>query len=179
MCQRRERNPLPIFTIDIQGSLSLGSIQSSPVNESGLTYWDHGGWDAGSRPRGGIALLAAAAYFNNFAMVRTLIAEGHFPAVHGYILPSAMETATFAGNREMLILLQDYLLATDDDWENNPVDWLLPRKDALHAAVLRGDLDMVKLALYPPSRRDANNPEKCSVRSSGLLYTMCTTTPLT
>jgi len=102
-------------------------------------------------------------------MVRRLIAESHFPAVYGYILPSAMDTATFAGNREMLILLQDHLLATGDEWENNPVDQLLLRKDALHAAALRGDLDMVKLALYPPSRRDANKSREMRSRRRSAL----------
>lgn len=97
----------------------------------------------------GINLLSAAAYFNHFPLARRLLSQGYCPTRPDELLPSPMESAAFAGNADMLMLLQEHL----------------PDCDKIHVtsvmgAVLRGDLEMVKLALYPPSRA---NPESTDI----------------
>ena len=57
----------------------------------------------------GINLLSAAAYFNELPLATRLLSEGYCPATHDHLLPSPMETAAFAGNAEMLMLLQEHL----------------------------------------------------------------------
>jgi len=95
-----------------------------------------------------INLLSTAAYFNHFPLARRLLAEGYCLARPDELLPSPTQSAAFAGNAEMLMLLQEHL----------------PHAQKVHTtsvtgAVLRGDLEMVKLALYPPSRADPKSTD--------------------
>ncbi|KAK0627980.1 hypothetical protein B0T14DRAFT_146765 [Immersiella caudata] len=111
----------------------------------------------------GVDLLSLAAHLNNIHLAKKLLSEGHCPSQHNYLLPPATETAAFAGHREMLLLLQEHL--PDYDETSGPRrsgdDGLGYKSDtgALYGAALRGDLEMVKLALYPPSRKNADDPK--------------------
>ncbi|KAK0647120.1 hypothetical protein B0T16DRAFT_414719 [Cercophora newfieldiana] len=96
-------------------------------------------------------LLSLAAYLGQEAVTSRLLASGQSPATDNCLLPSPMESAAFAGNANMLSLLQEHRpnppLGTMT--ETNKADLA-----AVYGAAVRGDLDILKLALYPPSRRD-------------------------
>jgi hypothetical protein len=113
----------------------------------------------------GAHLLSVAAYFNNMSLARNLLSKGHSPTEHGYLVPSAMETAAFAGHGEMLLLLQEQLPASESpaDGDRDRYWYGGCKADSagsVYGAALRGDLDMTELAfmLYAPSN-DTNGPE--------------------
>ncbi|KAK0624279.1 hypothetical protein B0T14DRAFT_565564 [Immersiella caudata] len=100
-----------------------------------------------------INLLSAAAYFNNFPLAKRLLAEGYSPTTHNELLPAPTETAAFAGNAKMLSLLQENLPEFKDLGDGEPFRYRSKvHYSSLLGAAYRGDLEMVKLALHPPSR---------------------------
>ncbi|KAK4444239.1 ankyrin repeat-containing domain protein [Podospora aff. communis PSN243] len=114
-------------------------------------------------------LLSLAAYFDHEPLARRLLAKGRCPSKHTGLLPSPTETAAFAGNARILKLFQEHL--PDYGPENMP-RYKGPRSSdfdpsyrckvdpgAIYGAALRGDLDMLKLALYPPSRFNPESDE--------------------
>ncbi|KAK4447406.1 hypothetical protein QBC34DRAFT_409971 [Podospora aff. communis PSN243] len=105
-----------------------------------------------------INLLSAAAYFNNFPLAKRLLAQGYCPTTHNELLPAPMETAAFGGNAEMLQLLQEHL----PDFKDLGRSAIFRFRSKVHhssllGAAFRGDLDMVKLALFPPSRAEPDS----------------------
>jgi hypothetical protein len=127
------------------------------------------GWKASFRavqedygaPNLDLNLLSAAAYFNNLPLAKRLLAEGHIPTETNNLFPPAMEIAAWAGNAYMLELFQESLPEFED---------LVPRFHAdkrtwrgklgpgsIRGAALRGDLDMLRLAIYPPSRANPDD----------------------
>ncbi|KAK0624039.1 ankyrin repeat-containing domain protein [Immersiella caudata] len=115
----------------------------------------------------GTNLLSLAAYLDQEPLARRLLSEGCCPSKPGF-LPSAMETAAFAGNVKILKLFQEH--ASDYGPGNMPDRVPASRQfdpsyrckvdpGAIYGAALRGDLDMLKLALYPPSRSTPESDE--------------------
>lgn len=114
-------------------------------------------------------LLSAAAYLGQEALARRLLAEGHCPtrsySISHSFLPSPMETAALAGNARLLKLFQEHLpdfevgrLTTNGPYSSHIYPYHCNvDPGAIYGAALRGDLDMLKLALYPPSRSGADS----------------------
>lgn len=98
-----------------------------------------------------LSLLSAAAHFNLTALMDRLLAEGHTPTSRGDVFPSAMQIAAMDGNAVMLQRLQEHLPELEE----------LPGWSKWHGktgpcsvvgAAIRGDMEILNLALYPPSR---------------------------
>jgi hypothetical protein len=107
-------------------------------------------------------LLSAATYFNLVPLVYKLLAEGCCSTDHDYLFPPAMEVAACEGNTQILKILQEHLPEYKETegpgckW--SPWEWqgkVCP--DSIIGATIRGDLDILKLALYPPSRATPDN----------------------
>jgi len=101
-------------------------------------------------PNLGLSILSAATYFGYASLVRQLLDEGHDPTLNDYLFPAAMYIATRIGRPDMLLLLQQHL----PQWEEpRPGEWRSKiGPESLNGACARGELDLVRLCLYPPSR---------------------------
>jgi hypothetical protein len=114
-----------------------------------------------------INLLSAATYFNLVPLVRKLLAEGFHPTDHENLFPPAMEVAAQAGKTHLLELFQEQLPEfeyKDPEVDRNGWKWnwgwhgkVAP--DSIVGATIRGDLNMLKLALYPPSRTRSDSTD--------------------
>ncbi|KAH8903811.1 ankyrin, partial [Coniochaeta sp. PMI_546] len=98
-----------------------------------------------------LSLLSAAAHFNLVHLVQGLLLEGFCATSRGNIFPSALQIAAMDGNANMLELLQQGLpefeeLPGFDKWRGKTGPC------SVIGAAIRGDMDILKLALYPPSR---------------------------
>ncbi|PKS08472.1 hypothetical protein jhhlp_004855 [Lomentospora prolificans] len=107
-------------------------------------------------PNPGLNLLCAAAYLNNMHLAKELLDEGHCATADDELLPSPMQSAAWAGNTDMLVLLQQSLPEFEDSgprhiYHNTWYGKIGP--GSLTGAAYRGDMDMIRLAAYPPSRR--------------------------
>ncbi|KAH7304884.1 ankyrin repeat-containing domain protein, partial [Rhexocercosporidium sp. MPI-PUGE-AT-0058] len=98
------------------------------------------------RSNPGLNLLSAAAYFNQINLAKTLLLDGYCPTLENYLFPSPIQLAAWAGNADILMLFQERRL----NWraKSGP--------GSIKGAVMLGDMDMIRLAIYPPSR-SANN----------------------
>lgn len=128
-------------------------------------------WDP-SRERGlpredikrypGLSLLSAATYFHDVGLVKELLAEGHCPTARDDLFPSAMFLAAWAGHADLLELFQEQLPEFEKTGRY-PQHWRAKvGRGSLSGAAQRGDMDMVRLAAYPPSRSAASSPEKAT-----------------
>jgi hypothetical protein len=108
-------------------------------------------------------LLSAAAHLNLIAPVTKLLAEGCHPTGHDYLFPPPMGLAARAGNTQILEIFQEQLPefietgAYGWKWNWNWHGKVSP--DSIIGAAIRGDLDILKLALYPPSRATSNTTD--------------------
>ncbi|TVY36113.1 hypothetical protein LCER1_G009431, partial [Lachnellula cervina] len=105
-----------------------------------------------------LALLCAAAYLNLIPIAKRLLQVGHSPHKESNTFSSPMKLAAWAGNAQMLEIFQDHVpemdglghipieLVFDDGWRGKT------GPASINGAVLRGDIAMVRLAVYPPSR---------------------------
>ncbi|GAW18579.1 hypothetical protein ANO14919_080570 [Xylariales sp. No.14919] len=110
-------------------------------------------------PNPRLNLLSAAAYFGHLDLAKELLNEGCCPTKDDLFL-SPMLLAAFAGNRDVLMLFQEHLPDYEDRssgrrttrWrgKTNPT--------SIKGAVLSGDIDMVRLAIFPPSRAEPQRP---------------------
>ena len=105
-------------------------------------------------PQRGLNLLSAATYFGCAALVKDLLDQGHDPTKDNEVLfQSPMYLAAWTGQATMLELMQEHLPDFEDDERYNSRDFRSKiGPGSLHGAAVRGDMDMVQLALYPPSR---------------------------
>ena len=128
-------------------------------------------WDT-SRERGqrredikhyhGLSLLSAATYLHHVSLVKELLAEGHCPTACDDLFPSAMHLAAWAGHADLLELFQEQLPEFETTGRY-PQYWRAKvGRGSLLGAAQRGDMDMVRLAAYPPSRAAASIPEKAT-----------------
>lgn len=85
-------------------------------------------------------LLSAAAYFDLLPLAKRLVAEGHSSTSHNYLFAAPIQVAAQAGNVAMLQLFQEQL--PESNFEPLSVT----------GAAIRGDVDIVKLALRLPAR---------------------------
>lgn len=98
-------------------------------------------------------LLSAAAYFGHLGLSKQLLDDGCCPTQND-LFPSPIQLAAFAGNAEMVILFQEHLPDIEDEYTGDRfTDWKANTGlGAIYGAALRGDMDMLRLAIYPPSR---------------------------
>jgi hypothetical protein len=80
-------------------------------------------------------LLSAAAHFDILPLAKRLLAEGHSPTSHNYLFAPPTQIAAQAGNIAILKLFQEQVP------EPNFERW------SVTGAAMRGDIDMLKLAL--------------------------------
>ncbi|KAK0647022.1 hypothetical protein B0T16DRAFT_171878 [Cercophora newfieldiana] len=107
-------------------------------------------------------LLSLAAYFNQFPVSKRLLAQGYCPVTNCGLFLTPMECAAMAGNTEMLLLFQEHLPefeGRDDDITGADGYRSKMHASGLVGAAARGDLELVKLALYPPSRANPNSTD--------------------
>ncbi|KAK6951889.1 hypothetical protein Daesc_006414 [Daldinia eschscholtzii] len=115
-----------------------------------------GGWEErlhdGEDLNLGQSLLSLAAYLGNLTLAERLLSEGHCPTVDNHLTPSPMQLATWAGNVDMLKLFQEYLPDFEDiSFELN--SWRSKTgPGSIKGATMRGDINILRLAIYPPSR---------------------------
>jgi ankyrin repeat protein len=123
--------------------------------------WKSSSYRADEASNPGLNLLSAAAYLGYIPLAKRLLSDGHCPTADNDLFPSPMQLAAWAGNADMLRLFQEHL----PEFEEIP-----PRFDfddrtwrgktgpgSIKGAVLRGDMDKVCLAVYPPSRSTPDN----------------------
>ncbi|KAK3325082.1 ankyrin repeat-containing domain protein [Apodospora peruviana] len=108
----------------------------------------------------GLSTLSAATYLGYAPLVRDLLAQpgAPEPTQDDDLFPSPMYIAARTGQADMLQLLQEHLPQFEQFDPYIPSAWrskLGP--GSLTGAASRGDMDMVRLCLYPPSR--IINPE--------------------
>ncbi|EPE30442.1 Ankyrin repeat-containing protein [Glarea lozoyensis ATCC 20868] len=114
-----------------------------------------------------IHLLSAATYFNLVPFAHELLAEGSHPTDHEGLFPPAMEVAAQTGNTQLLKCFQEQLpelefKEPDIKWAGHKWDWGWHGKvapDSIVGAMIRGDLNILKLSLYPPSRAEPYNTD--------------------
>ncbi|KAK0622392.1 hypothetical protein B0T14DRAFT_601166 [Immersiella caudata] len=125
-------------------------------SQSGQEIW-HGGVQARvhhQEPNLGLSTLSAATYFGYGALVQRLLDDGYDPTVNDYLFPAAMYIATRTGQTDMLLLLQENLPQFQHETPEFPsVGWRSKiGPESLDGACARGDLELARLCLYPPSR---------------------------
>lgn len=106
-------------------------------------------------PNPRLDLLCAAAYLNLVPLAKQLLQEGYSPHSKSRLFSSPKRLAAWAGNALMLELFQvhvpemedlDPTLAFNRTWRGKV------GPGSIEGAATRGDIDMVRLAVYPPSR---------------------------
>ncbi|KAI1345565.1 ankyrin repeat-containing domain protein [Xylaria sp. FL0043] len=99
----------------------------------------------GGRTNQQLNLLSVAAYFGHLGLAKQLLTDGCRPVDHG-LFDSPMQLAAFAGNAEMVILFQNHLLGAQH------ISFGKRYEGSVNGAALRGGIDMLRLAIYPPAR---------------------------
>lgn len=138
--------------------------------EQGAAYPGHKeGWDGWSNrhvetSNVGLNLLSAAAYFDHLPLAKRLLSEGYCPTSDDLLFPSPMQLAAWAGNISMLKLFQEHLPEFEDippRHEDDKFDHWRGKTGpgSIKGAALRGDMDMIRLAIYPPSRSDPTSTD--------------------
>jgi hypothetical protein len=102
----------------------------------------------------GSYLLSASAYLGCTPLVRDLLRQGYCPTRDNDTFPSAMHLAAWAGRGDMLELLQGSLPEYEEFDPSRHLNGWRGKVDpgSVEGAAARGDLDVVRLAVYPPSR---------------------------
>ncbi|PQE28625.1 multiple ankyrin repeats single kh domain protein [Rutstroemia sp. NJR-2017a BBW] len=117
--------------------------------------------DVASNP--GLYLLSAAAYFNYIPLARQLLSDGNCPTSVNNLFPSPLQLAAWAGNADMLRLFQEHLPEFEEIPSPDGFDWGLWRgkvgPGSIKGASLSGDLNIIRLAVYPESRSTPDNTD--------------------
>jgi len=110
----------------------------------------------------GLMLLSAATYFGYTSLVKELLDQGHDPTKCDDVFPSPMYIAAWTNRADILLLLQEHLPDSEEcrqNVENRGDDYriLQTRRfntgpGSLHGAAAQGNMNTVRLCLYPPSR---------------------------
>ncbi|KAL2066885.1 hypothetical protein VTL71DRAFT_1309 [Oculimacula yallundae] len=116
------------------------------------------------KPNPNLNLLSVAAYMGSIDLAKSLLQEGLCPTRDNCIFLSPMHQAALTGNSEMLRLFQEHL--PDFEKTTRPVD---SRQDAdwraktgpgsINGAVMNGNMDIIRLAVYPPSRAEPDSTD--------------------
>ncbi|KAH6718814.1 ankyrin repeat-containing domain protein [Leptodontidium sp. MPI-SDFR-AT-0119] len=157
LCQLTEAELKP--TLEILCWLALERGSRAPGH---LQAW--GFQDPVDRiPNPGLNLLSAVAYFGHIDLARNLLSEGHCPTRDNYLFPSPMQLAAWAGNADMLRLFQEHLPDFEYVTPHDSRWWLKWRgktgPGSIKGAVMLGDMNMIRLAIYPPSRSGHDNTD--------------------
>jgi ankyrin repeat protein len=123
-----------------------------PALQRGTDPCDNSG---GKPPNKELNLLCAAAYLNLIPMAKRLLQEGHCPTNYSYIFSSRpIQLAALAGNTQMLTLFQEHLPEFEVVGQSQLSDnWRAKvGPGSTIGAAMRGNMDIVRLAVYPPSR---------------------------
>ncbi|PVI01699.1 ankyrin [Periconia macrospinosa] len=112
-------------------------------------------------PNLGLNLLSAATSFDNISLAKRLLSEGHIPTDDNDLFPSPMEIAALTGNANMLKIFQESLPEFEELVPRYSYDTRTWRgktgPGSIRGAALRGDLEILRLAIYPPSRAKLND----------------------
>ncbi|KAI0401321.1 ankyrin repeat-containing domain protein [Xylaria palmicola] len=97
-------------------------------------------------------LLSAAAYFGHLDLAKQLVPV--CCPTEKDLFASPMMLAAYAGNSDMLRLFQEHLPEFEDQIPGNEDGkWRAKTgPGSIAGAAMRGDMDMLRLAIYPPSR---------------------------
>ncbi|KAH8886115.1 ankyrin [Thozetella sp. PMI_491] len=130
--------------------LALGQ-KSKSVHHHRFSNWNQ---VSNNPPNLGLNLLSAATYFECLSLVKDLLDQGHDPTQESDLFPAPMCLAAWTGREDALQIMQERL----PDFEESETDrgYRTFRSKigpgSLDGAAARGDMEMVQLALYPPSR---------------------------
>jgi ankyrin repeat protein len=146
-------------------SLCWLALETGTYCPGHLECWGHSGDRIGEPPNLGLNLLSAAAYFNYIPLARQLLSDGNCPTGDNHLFPSPMQLAAWAGNADMLRLFQEHLPEFEDippryhndfqTWRGKTGPW------SIKGASLRGDMNTIRLAIYPDSRSTPDNTDFC------------------
>ena len=102
----------------------------------------------------GLNLLSAATYFGCIPLVRDLLGQGYDPTRGNELFPAPIYLAAWTGQVDTLQLMQEHLPDFEDLDPGNPYGQFRSKIGpwSLLGAAVRGDMDIVRLTLYPPSR---------------------------
>lgn len=112
------------------------------------------GWYRYRTPKLGLSILSAATYFGYASLAQDLLNQGHDPTTDDGLFPCPMYIAARTGQADMLRLLQEHLPQFQHDTQDSDPASHWPSKigASLPGACARGDLEIARLCLYPPSR---------------------------
>jgi ankyrin repeat protein len=144
VCQEKESTLALTATVEALCCLVL--THGTNVGREWKKWW----WPLlkGSEERANLGLntlLSAAAYFDLLPLARRLIAEGDRPTSHNYLFSPPIQLAAQAGHVAMLQLFQEQL--PESNFELFSVT----------GAAIRGDINIVKLALRLPARTEQSD----------------------
>ena len=147
-------------TLDALCWLALERGSCAPGFQEGWQAWNNRDDKA---PNPGLNLLSAAAYLGHINLARQLLPDGHCPTLDNYLFPSPVQLAAWAGNADMLRLFQEHL----PEFEETPPRYHPDHQNwrgktgpgSIKGALIREDMDMVRLAVYPPSRATPDNAD--------------------
>ncbi|CAG9973303.1 unnamed protein product [Clonostachys byssicola] len=109
------------------------------------------------------SLMSAAAFLGHKPLVQRFLSKGNDPTHHDYLFPAAIEAAAFAGDKEMLQLLQESLpdgvspsppgTPFSQHYALNRIDFKgKADPQAILGAAMNGSIDILQVALHPPSK---------------------------
>ena len=122
--------------------------------------WNSTGLRENEASNPGLNLLSAAAYLGHIHLARRLLSEGNCPTADNHIFPSPIQLAAWVGNFDMVQLFQEHLPEFEELAPRYPLDDNWRGKTgpgSIKGAVLHGDMDMIRLAVYPPSRSTSDS----------------------
>ncbi|KAF7923253.1 hypothetical protein EAE99_006950 [Botrytis elliptica] len=91
-------------------------------------------------------LLCAATYLNIIPVVKRLLQGGYPPRSERDLFDPPVTLAALAGNKDLLEYLQSIVLETQSIDDLEVCQW-----NSIIGAAMSGDIEMVRIALYPPS----------------------------
>ncbi|KAI0423773.1 ankyrin repeat-containing domain protein [Xylaria sp. FL1042] len=112
-------------------------------------------------------LLSAAAYFGHLGLAKQLLADGCSPIRHD-MFDSPMRLAAFSGNADMVILFQNDLPGVRD--ESFSYRYTKTVLESIDGAALRGDVDMLRLAMRPLSHSRPHNSNFNNQKFANVAY---------
>ena len=150
--------------------LSARAIDSCAWRPRPYGWWVGRRWsddkDSEGRNNTGLGLLSAATYLGYMPLVRNLLAQGYDPLSNSsWMFPSPILIAAWAGQADILQLMQEQLPDPEDGYHCH-WRYCIGYK-SLHGAAFRGDMGIVRLCLYPPSRLLRKNTSEADTSIAG------------
>jgi len=137
------------------------------------------GWYRYRKPKLGLSILSAATYFKYTSLARDLLGQGHDPTTDDGLFPCPMFIAARTGQADMLRLFQEHLPQfQQDNIQAGDLTTNWPSKigpGSLPGAAARGDMEMVRLCLFPEGQTLIHGYEPGSIPSNTHLSSYITT----